>query len=53
MKGAGEYKQYDEAVVRRRLRPAVTRYVDYKALMGDTSDNIPGVPGSARRPPRR
>ncbi len=36
---------YDEAKVLERygLRPA--QMLDYKALKGDTSDNIPGVPG--------
>ena len=45
MKGAGEYKRYDEQLFADDFGIPVTRYVDYKALMGDTSDNIPGVPG--------
>lgn len=36
---------YDEEAVQERygLRPA--QLADYKALVGDTSDNVPGVPG--------
>jgi DNA polymerase-1 len=36
---------YDEAAIWQRygLRPA--QMVDYKALKGDTTDNVPGVPG--------
>jgi DNA polymerase I len=45
MKGAGEYKRYDEQLFQEDFGLPVTRYVDYKALMGDTSDNIPGIPG--------
>ena len=25
------------------------QFIDVKALMGDTADNIPGVPGMARK----
>lgn len=28
-----------------------SKYVDLKALEGDTSDNLPGVPGVGTRPP--
>ncbi len=45
MKGAGEYRPYDPGSFEAEFGLPVTRYVDYKALMGDTSDNIPGVPG--------
>ncbi len=44
--GFGNTKLYDEAAVRERyggLEPGQQR--DVKALTGDTSDNIPGVPG--------
>ncbi len=44
--GFGNTKVYDEAAVRERyggLEPGQQR--DVKALTGDTSDNIPGVPG--------
>ncbi len=36
---------YDEERVRRRYGLSPRQLVDYKALVGDKSDNIPGVPG--------
>ena len=36
---------YDEAGVKTRFGFGPEMMVDYKALRGDTSDNIPGVPG--------
>jgi DNA polymerase-1 len=41
----GEFRQYDEPAVIERYGFAPTLLPDYKALVGDTSDNIPGVPG--------
>lgn len=41
----GEFRQYDEPAVVERYGFAPTLIPDYKALVGDTSDNIPGVPG--------
>ena len=38
-------KLYDEAAVRERYGLEPAQLVDYKALKGDASDNIPGVPG--------
>ena len=36
---------YDEARIRERFGLRPDQLVDYKALVGDKSDNIPGVPG--------
>lgn len=36
---------YTPAVVKERFGFAPIQMIDYKALRGDTSDNIPGVPG--------
>lgn len=38
-------KKYDGNAVLERLGVLPEQVVDYKALRGDTSDNIPGVPG--------
>ncbi|MEB3246121.1 MAG: DNA polymerase I [Vampirovibrionales bacterium] len=38
-------KRYGEAAVFEKLGVKPEQVVDYKALRGDTSDNIPGVPG--------
>ncbi len=45
MRGVSDYKLYDEAGIldRTGVRPA--DYVQYAALRGDASDNLPGVPG--------
>lgn len=41
----GEFRHYDEPAVFERYGFGPTLIPDYKALVGDTSDNIPGVPG--------
>lgn len=44
-KGISETKLYDEAAVRERFGLTPAQLIDYKALRGDVSDNIPGVSG--------
>ena len=41
----GDFDYFDVAAVEARYGFAPPRLVDYKSLVGDTSDNIPGVPG--------
>ena len=43
--GRSESTLYDETVFREEYGFPPPRLVDLKALMGDSSDNIPGVPG--------
>ena len=43
--GQQETVEYDPAVFREEYGFEPVRMVDLKALMGDSSDNIPGVPG--------
>ncbi|MCC6173756.1 MAG: DNA polymerase I [Chloroflexi bacterium] len=44
-RGFSDTVLYDEAAVRERYGFDPVRIPDFKALRGDTSDNIPGVPG--------
>ncbi len=44
-KGLGETVIYNEAQVYERYGLKPNQLIDYKALRGDVSDNIPGVPG--------
>jgi DNA polymerase-1 len=44
-KGVKETILYDERAVRERYGLSPEQLVDFKALKGDPSDNIPGVPG--------
>lgn len=41
----GEFKEHSPASFAEEFGFQVERYLDYKALMGDPSDNIPGVAG--------
>ncbi len=45
MRGVTDVKVYDADAVRERYGIGPERIPDWKALVGDTSDNIPGVPG--------
>ena len=45
VKGVTETKTYDEAAVFERFQLRPDQLIEYKALRGDTSDNIKGVPG--------
>jgi len=36
---------YDEKEVKKRYQISPLQFVDFKALKGDSSDNIPGIPG--------
>ena len=43
--GAGPMVEYDEATVKGRYQLEPHQLIDFKALKGDPSDNIPGVKG--------
>ena len=45
----GEFEYFDRAAVEARYGFEPARVVDYKSLVGDTSDNIPGVPGIGQK----
>jgi hypothetical protein len=42
---AGEAEEYDAAAVMRKLSVEPKQVTDYLAIMGDSGDNVPGVPG--------
>ncbi len=44
-RGVSDYDLYDEAGIMARCGVEPARYPMYAALRGDTSDNLPGVPG--------
>ncbi len=44
-KGVSQMKEYNEDMVKERFGVEPRQLVDYKGLVGDPSDNIPGVPG--------
>ncbi|HEY6533562.1 MAG TPA: DNA polymerase I [Acidimicrobiales bacterium] len=44
-RGVSDYALYDEAGIADRTGVTPTQYVEYAALRGDPSDNLPGVPG--------
>jgi DNA polymerase I len=44
-RGVSDYALYDEAGILERTGVPPSRYVQYAALRGDASDNLPGVPG--------
>ena len=44
-RGVSDYALYDEAGIVERTGVQPRQYVQYAALRGDTSDNLPGVPG--------
>jgi DNA polymerase-1 len=44
-RGVTDAVRYDEKAIRERYSLSPSQLVDLKALRGDTTDNIPGVPG--------
>lgn len=44
-RGVSDYALYDEAGILERTGVTPGMYVDYAAMRGDSSDNLPGVPG--------
>ncbi|CAI8308640.1 MAG: DNA polymerase I [Acidimicrobiales bacterium AG-410-I20] len=44
-RGVSDYVLYDEEGIKERTGVSPEDYVAYAALRGDTSDNLPGVPG--------
>jgi len=44
-RGVSDYVLYDEGGIEARTGVPPSRYLDYAALRGDPSDNLPGVPG--------
>ncbi len=49
VKGISETKEYNETAVRERYGLNPNQLVDLKALMGDPSDNIPGIAGIGKK----
>jgi DNA polymerase I len=44
-RGVSDYALYDEAGILERTGVTPSKYVEYAAMRGDPSDNLPGVPG--------
>lgn len=44
-KGISEFDLYDEAAMYEKYGFSPEQFIDFKGLMGDPSDNIPGIPG--------
>ena len=44
-RGVSDYALYDEAGIKERTGVTPEQYVQYAAMRGDPSDNLPGVPG--------
>ncbi len=44
-KGISEFDEYDAEVLQEKFGFSPEQFIDFKGLMGDPSDNIPGVPG--------
>ncbi|MGZ4715589.1 MAG: DNA polymerase I [Acidimicrobiales bacterium] len=44
-RGVSDYALYDEAGILERTGVPPSSYVEYAALRGDPSDNLPGIPG--------
>ncbi|HWQ80001.1 MAG TPA: DNA polymerase I [Anaerovoracaceae bacterium] len=44
-KGISEFELYDEAAMYEKYGFSPEQFIDFKGLMGDSSDNIPGIPG--------
>ena len=44
-KGVSEFDTYDADAMMERYHMTPSQFIDLKGLMGDTSDNIPGIPG--------
>jgi len=44
-KGISEFKLYDDAAMQEEYGFDHIQFIDYKALRGDTSDNVPGIEG--------
>lgn len=42
--GSTDLVRYDDAAFEEKYGIKVSQFIDYKALVGDSSDNIPGVP---------
>ncbi len=44
-KGISEFEIYDDEAMQEKYGLTPTQFIDLKGLMGDSSDNIPGIPG--------
>ena len=44
-RGVSDFEAYDQDAIVEEYGFTPQQFIDYKALMGDKSDNIPGVPG--------
>lgn len=45
VKGVSETKRYNEALVKEEYQLTPEQFLEYKAMRGDPSDNIPGIKG--------
>ncbi|MDR0424842.1 MAG: DNA polymerase I, partial [Clostridiales Family XIII bacterium] len=52
-KGVSEFEMYDSLAMMEKYGFTPEAFIDYKGLMGDKSDNIPGVPGFGEKTAQR